>query len=416
MHDPALDIPVRYERRQPASTRLVHGSRCRSLNAGARTQLMLLAVTAYFCLSPVLRAQTSSSQAADSNQSGAATNWTATTESQGANEEPIRTVESHTQSGNRSVDKQSVERRGSDGGFEPYQDTEKETVQVDAATVRTITRTFNHNADGARALFEVTEEEKHTSAGGDSSVVRTTSGTDVNGNLQVIQRQIEDTRKTSANVSEIKTTVMLPDVNGGLAPAVKVHELREEGANGTVESKKTTLLPDGAGSWQVGEIRETTSKQEGADHSSDERVSRPDSEGKLGEISHTVSHESENSPGEARKTVDTYSVDVPGAVPDGSLHLVQRATTTQATNSSGQQVTEQKVEQSNPGDPGAGLQVTTVTINAVRPGASGGQATRTVQERDANGDFAVISVDTTKSDNLHAIQVQIEPSEKSKEK
>lgn len=38
-------------------------------------------------------------------------------------------------------------------------------------------------------------------------------------------------------------------------------------------------------------------------------------------------------------------------------------------------------------------------------------ATRTVQVRDANGGFGVVSVDTTKSDNIHAIQVQIGPSE-----
>ncbi len=387
-----------------------------SLNARRYTRLMLLALTAYLCSSLALSAQTSNSQSTEANQSGAAANWTATTESHDANEDPIRTVETHTQSGNRSIDKQSVERRGSDGLFEPYQDIDKETVQVDASTVRTITRTYNHDADGARTLVELTEEEKHTSAGGESNVVRTTSGTDANGDLQVIRRQIEDTTKTGPNVEETKTTVMLPDVNGGLAPAVKTQERREQGANGTVESQKTTLLPDGAGNWQVGEKRETISKQDGADHSSDERVSRPDSEGKLSEISHTISHESESSPGEARKTVETYSVDVPGAVADGSLHLVQRATTTQATNSTGQQVTEQKVEQANPGDPGAGLEVSTITVDTVRPGSAGAQATRTVQERDANGDFGVISVDTTKSDNLHAIQVQIAPSEKPKEK
>jgi hypothetical protein len=48
----------------------------------------------------------------------------------------------------------------------------------------------------------------------------------------------------------------------------------------------------------------------------------------------------------------------------------------------------------------------------VRPGPSGAQATRTVQVRGANGSFGVVSVDTTKSDNIHAIQVQIAPSEK----
>jgi hypothetical protein len=73
------------------------------------------------------------------------------------------------------------------------------------------------------------------------------------------------------------------------------------------------------------------------------------------------------------------------------------------------------VEQANPGDPGSGLRVTTVTIDTVRPGASGAQATRTVEARDANGNFGVVSVDTKKSDNIHAIQVQIAPSEPSKQ-
>jgi hypothetical protein len=88
-----------------------------------------------------------------------------------------------------------------------------------------------------------------------------------------------------------------------------------------------------------------------------------------------------------------------------------RATTAQQTSSTGQQVTDQEVEQANPGDPGSGLRVTTIMIDTVRPGASGAQATRTIQARDANDSFGVISVDTAKSDNIHVIQIQIEPSE-----
>jgi hypothetical protein len=419
MNTQTLSIWGSNQRRRAATTGGLSSScRCCPIRAVGFSQLILLAIAAYFCSSLALWAQTSNSQGADTSQSAPATNWTATTESHdgNTNEDPIRTVESHSQSGNRTVDEQSVERRGSDGSFEPYQDIEKETVQVDSTTVRITTRTFNRNADGDKTLVEVTEEETRTSAGGDLNVARTTSAPDANGNLQLVRRQLEETKKTSPNVEESKTTVLLPDINGGLTPAVKVQERREQDANGsgTVESQKTTLLPDGAGNWQVGEIRETTSKQEGADHRTDERVSRPDSEGRLGEISHTISQESESSPGEARKTVETYSVDVPGAVADGSLHLVQRATTAQATISTGQQVTEQKVEQANPGDPGSGLQVTTVTVDTVRPAASGAQATRTVQARDTNGNLDVISVDTTKSSNIHAIQIQIAPPEKPK--
>ncbi len=369
------------------------------------TRVLLLAIAAYICSGVALWAQAPNSQTDAAN-----TNWTSTTESRSGDADPTRTVESHSQSGNRTLDKQSVERRGDDGSFAPYQDIEKETVQVDADTVRTTTRTFTRDADGAKQLVEVVREEKHT-AGTDSTVVRSTSDPDVNGNLQVIRRQTEQTTKTSPNVEEIKTTVQLPDLNGGLAAAVKVEERREQGANGAVESQKTTLLPDGAGNWQVGEIRRTTIAQEGDHRTTDERVFLPDSEGKIGEVSHTITNATESAPGEKRDMVQTYSIDIPGAVPDGRLHLVERDITAQQTSAAGQQVTQQQVEQANPGDPGSGLQVVTVTIDTVRPGASGAQATRTIQARDANGGLPVISVDTTKSDNLHAIQVQIAPSD-----
>jgi hypothetical protein len=164
----------------------------------------------------------------------------------------------------------------------------------------------------------------------------------------------------------------------------------------------------------VDEIRQATTRQEGKNRSTDERVSRPDTEGKLGEVSRTVSKESEGASGEKRNTVENYSLDIPGSSRDGSLHLVERSTTSQRTNSTGQQTTEQQVEQANPGDPGSGLQVITLTTDTVRPSPTGAQATRTIQARGTNGSLGVVSVDTTKSDNIQAIQVQIAPSESPK--
>jgi hypothetical protein len=127
-----------------------------------------------------------------------------------------------------------------------------------------------------------------------------------------------------------------------------------------------------------------------------------------------VSKEFETASGEKRNTVETYSLDVPGSARDGGLHLLERSTTSQRTNSTGQQTTEQRVEQPNPGDPGSGLQVITLTTDTVRPSVSGAQATRTIQARNASGSLRVVSVDTTKSDNIHAVQVQIAPSESPK--
>jgi hypothetical protein len=383
--------------------------RPRPLRAARLSRLMLPAVLAYIFTYPALWAQTSDSQTGDADKS-----WTATTESQSDNVNPTRTTESHTRNGNRTLDSQSIQHRGTDGHFEPYQDIEKETVKVDATTTRTTTRAFARGADGAKILMQITEEETHNLPGGDSYVVRSTSDPDAYGKLQVVQRQIEETKKISKNVEDTKITVMLPSVNGGLAPAMKVQERRTRGANNFVESQKTTLRPDGAGNWQVDEIWQATTRQEGKNRSTDERVSRPDSDGKLGEISRTVSKESETASGEKRTTVESYSLDVPGSARDGNLHLVERSTTSQRTNSTGQQTTERQVEQPNLGDPGSGLQVITLTTDTVRPSPSGARATRTIQVRDANGSLGVASVDTTKSDNIHAIQVQIAPSESPK--
>jgi hypothetical protein len=121
-----------------------------------------------------------------------------------------------------------------------------------------------------------------------------------------------------------------------------------------------------------------------------------------------VSKESEDVSGDRHKSEETYSIDVPGAARDSSLHLVQRVTTTQRTNADGQQTTKVE-EQPNPGDPGAGLWVTTVNKETVRLGPAGAQATGTIQLRDANGSLGIISVNMTKSDSVHAIEVQIAP-------
>ncbi len=363
---------------------------------------------AYFCFGLALWAQTSDSQTADGNKS-----WTATSEARSDYGNPTRTTESHTQTGNRTVDKQSVQRRASDGHFEHFQDIEKESVQVDSATIRTVTRTFGW-ANGSRTLIQMTEEEKHDLPGGDSKVVRATSNPDLNGNLQVVKREIEETKKLGEDAEETKTTVLRPSINGGMAPAMQVQERRKRGADDTVESQKTTLLPDVSGNWKVSEVRKATSRQEGKNRTSEERVLSSDPEGKLGEVSRTVSKETENASGEKRNTLETYSVDVPGSSPDGKLHLIERATTTARTGSDGEQITQQQVEQSNPGDPSAGLRVTTLTTDTVRPGSSGAQATRSIQTRDVNGGFGVVFVDTTKSDKVDSVQVQIAPSQKAK--
>jgi hypothetical protein len=125
-----------------------------------------------------------------------------------------------------------------------------------------------------------------------------------------------------------------------------------------------------------------------------------------------VSSESESASGEKRATVNKYSVDAPGLTRDGGLHLVERATTVQNSTPTGQQNTRKQVERPTPGVPGSGLQVTTLTVDTVRHDSSGTKATRTIESLGSNGSLGIVSVDTSKSDKVQAIQIA--PSEKPK--
>ncbi len=329
--------------------------------------LVKLFIAVILCVGSVVYAQAQEAQPNNTNES-----WTATTQTSVYNTNPSRTMESHVKSGDRSVDKQKVEVLGPNGRYQPDYETDKETVQVNATTTRTVERTYRWDVNGQRNLVQVTEEEARSSANGDAQVVRTASNSDANGNLQVMQREVADTRKTSPDAQETKTTIYLLDGNGRLTPSLQTQELQKRSADHRVEVKKTMLRPGSSGNWEVGEVKESTIKEDGKNRTREERVSRPDSEGRLSEISRTVDKETETAAGEKSNTVETYSTEVPGLAPDGSLHLNRRVTTVQKKDSGGE-TTEQQVEQPNSGDPNAGVQVSAKTKYIVKYGASGAQ-------------------------------------------
>ena len=373
----------------------------------------LLVIGGLCCYALSLVAQTTDPTTLDQTSKS----WTATTDSNSDDllptRIPVRIVESHSQNGERALDQRSVEIRGTDGRFEPYQDIERETLQVDATTVRTVTRTFSQDVNAKKALVQVTEEEKHILPGGNSNIVRVTYNPDVNGKLQPVQREIVNSKKIAEDLEETNRTVMLSSINGGLAPAFKTHETRKRGASDTVETEMTTWLPDVNGKWQLSELRQKVARQEENGRKIEETVSQPDAEGKLIQISQVVNRVSASASGEKRNSVESYSIDVPGATRDGNLHLIERKTSISCSGSTGEQSTEQQVEQINPGDPDAGLRVSVLVNGKMVSMPSGEQSTATIRARDSNGSFGVVSVDMTKSNRISTIQIQPTPSEQS---
>jgi hypothetical protein len=327
---------------------------------------------------------------------------------------PTRTRQTHTESGGRIVDKTSVESLGPDGRYIPYQDTEKESVRVDATTTRSIERTFGTGPDGQRTLIQERQEESRSLPGGEQKVIRTVSNPDADGKLQLVQRELQDSKQSAPGVRETKTTVLTPDAEGGLTAAVQIEERQKQSSDGTVEFKKSTLLSDGAGHWQLSEVREGTSKEgSGQGRTQEERVLRPDADGKLVEVERTISKQTAGGPGEKRDTVETYSTNVPGIAGTDALQLVQRETTVRRITTAGEQRSIRQIERPSPGNPTNDLHVTDEVIDIVRPGGSGGtEQKRTILTQDSNGSLGEVWVYMGKTTNPSAIQVDTRTSTK----
>jgi hypothetical protein len=333
--------------------------------------------------------------------------WTVTTESSRDNTDPSRTTESHVTIGNRRIDTQSMQLRAPDGDYQPYYDTETETTAVDAATTRTVVRTYTWDGNKQRVLVAVSEEESITKAGGDAEVVRTVSSADTNGNLQVVRREVADTKHTSPNAQEVQTTTYLADGNGGFTPSLQTRELQTRNTDHTVEVNKKTLWPDADGAWTVHEVSDGTITEDGANRTTDERLSRADLNGNLSQVSRTVSKQTRGANGDQTNTVDTYSVDIPGQTRDTALHLSRRVTTTQKSDATGE-TTEQLVEEPDPADSNGGLQVTKQTVDLAQSTSSGAQHTKTYKILDANGNLTEIAVQTSNS-NQPLTRVRVSP-------
>ncbi len=340
-------------------------------------------------------------QAQSSQQSGADESWTKTTENATLNANSSRTTESHTKSGNRTVDKQRTEFLGSDGGYQPAVETETETVEVDATTTRTVVRTYEWNPSGQRTLSRVSEQESRATAGGVRSENKI-SASDLNGHLQVIRREVADTKTVRPGVEETKSTVYERDSYGGFGQAEQSQEVKTHGADDSVAVKKTTLKPDLNGSWKVSEVSEKTIKANGTggkDRTTEERVSRPDLNGRLQERSRTVAKEGETAAGEKTSTVESYSEFAPG-YSDGGVHLSQRVTSIQKKSANGE-TTEEQFEEPSRGNPSDGPKVSGRAKYVVKYATPGTQKpteeTKTFEISDASGNFHVVSSETEKS-------------------
>jgi hypothetical protein len=368
---------------------------------GGWTALMIPALVAVISLTT--RAQESSADKSWSTSSQQ-------TDPNGATN-ATRTRTTHHEVGGRTVETTVVEALGPEGRYVPYSEIERESVHVNDTTVRSVERSYGRDPNGGRTLTQETREESRSFPDGETKVSRTTSNADGNGELQVVQRALIDSKQLSPAARETKTTVFSADGSGSLAATVQIEERERKVDPATTEFTKSTSLADGAGHWTLSEQREGNSRQDAGGITKEERVMRPDSNGKLAMVERTVRKESTG----GAATSEAYSTNVPGQAGDEGLQMVRRESTTQRTGAGGQLQTTKQVEQMNPGDPGAGLHMTQETIDIVRPGANGvPQQQSTIVTTDANGQVNAVWVDMGNSDQPAAPRVENKAATKQK--
>ena len=330
--------------------------------------------------------------------------WTTTTQTASENASPVRTTESFKRIGNRTIHKVTTQVLGPSGQYQPYSENETEIVQESAGGSRSIVRSYSPGENGEMRLIQTAEENKQQGASGELHVVRTLSNPDEYGQLRVIQREVADTKKSGANSERTQSTVFTPDMNGSLVPTSRMLEEKKQGPNGIVEAVQTTTIPDLSGNWQVSQRVQRTQKTEGQNQTTEMVTLRPDFEGKLSEVSRTTTKES-SANGQTSQTTQTLSPYLPGVAPDGTLHLVEQATTVQKKTSGGT-TTEKRIQSRDPLDGNMKLMMN--SSNSVVSGSSGTKATTTTSARGLDGGMSIVSSETSQSTQI-PIEVQNSP-------
>ncbi|HTS57973.1 MAG TPA: hypothetical protein VMH03_10510 [Terriglobales bacterium] len=362
----------------------------------------ILIVGIFFLLGSSLCAQ-------NLDESDGTRSWTSVTQPQfSGSSNPIRTTENHSQSGNRTLETQSLERMGADGRYQPYLIVERETVKVDSNTVKTVERSYASDPNGGRQLIQVTEGQSQTLGQGAIRTVRTTSSPDANGRLQVVQKEIEDTKQSSPNVQETKTSLFTADGNGGLSESVRTDRQETRSSDHTIQFQESKLVRDTNSNWQTSEVRQGVVKDDDQRRTKEQSVWQPDFNGKLAIVQRTVSTEIGTAEGKGQTTSETYSIDLAGTTRDGSLHPVERVTTLHQAGQDGQGSTLTRVEKPDPGSPTEGMRVTSQALEVVvRDSAGTARETRSVRAIDGSGDMSVVWVDMGSSDKPAAVQVNV---------
>lgn len=304
---------------------------------------------------------------------------------------PYRIVNKQTKENGRTTERQVYEAPSINGGYAPTSDVEQETIKVNDSTTKVIMRSYVQDANGSRRLSQITEQERVISPDGHDKVVSTTSRVDDNDRWQVVQRETQDSVPTGKDSRRTTSTVMRQSANG-LVPVLQT-ETTEQREGNTTRTRQVVSNADANGGFLPSRVKETSSTETNDGITTDEKLFADDGRGQMALVDRSITVENKNGEGKSQQNVEQFSEYVPGAAPDGSLHLVRRSSQTAARDSSGAMQTHSQDQSVNPGNPADGLQTVTTATTVTTPTGPGKSDTKTtVRSLNGNGSFGTVFV------------------------
>jgi protein tyrosine phosphatase (PTP) superfamily phosphohydrolase (DUF442 family) len=292
---------------------------------------------------------------------------------------PTRVIESRTQSARVLLETRTTEARSINGGYAPINVIERETVQMDANTTRVVQRVFAINPDGRRTLFQVTEETRIKRSDGEN-VERTSSNSDLDGRLHMVQRDVESTR-ISGSVEETTVTTSKLGANG-FAPVLTRRETTERQGPGATHSTSTVSVVGLNGEFLPVQVTDIVQTGSNGVQKRVESISRNNGNG-MALVEQNVTTDAQRGE-EHHGKLEVYHRHSPGVAPDSQLHLVGQQETERTTLRDGSTRTNVREEQVVPGSQTNEMHLTIRTIEASRSSATGQETVRKIETWDGN--------------------------------
>ena len=316
------------------------------------------------------------------------TTYSALTETQDSTwNRSTRVQQTRVEGNGRTIDTQVLERPSINGGYAVATATETETIHVGPNTVRVVERWYVPDADGRRRLSRIIEAETTTLPGRSTTTTRIRYDSDLDGHLQAMERDIEESIPLNASSNQTTSTILLL-LGGVFIPVQKTVTVETRNGNGITDVQRTVSLGDHTGHAIIPTlVTHTVEEQTGnvGSRTKEERVLRADTgktpgEGQMLPVERTVTLEWSSPDGEEHSRAETSLMFTIGVAHDGELHMNRQVSTVRQVMADGSTQIVQGVAEINPGAKSDRPRSIEKKTEISRRGAAGQFETSTVVE------------------------------------